>query len=342
MQYGVNNHNVTLGHLDKNDIWEYIYNLETISYNKMRIKFMGLTVIFVVLISIFLVHGYTSTEFKENENVQFKNILDSDVLIKDAGHQIWTVIIASGNPFRDLHGVKSLSSLLMSKGYPSENICSLIQEEATKDAILIKPFDWLLTKNVTDEDIIIFYFSLHGDRIEDQHPLDEPDGYDEYLVPYDYNPENKTSYIFDEELNKKFDGLNGKNLVLIFETCYSGGMLDGYEDLVDTGRIILTSCDNDESSWPMYLQMRWLFPNFLFRGLKAPADQNHDGWVSAEESFLYAKDRTISRSTVYAQIFSLVPFVPHDFNPQYPQLYDGWPSDTNNTEELKLFNVQEK
>ena len=252
--------------------------------------------------------------------------------------KIWAVIIAVGDIKRDEYGVDSFTETLLSQGYSNNNIIKILEENATKQKILNDPFEWLKNNDISDEDIIIFYFSMHGGRIEDEQPYDEADDYDEFLIPYDF--ENKSNYILDEELNDKFNSLDFKNLVLIFETCYSGGMIDGANDLSQSGRIIITSCDANESSWPMYLRTRWLFPNFLFQGLSGPADLNEDKAITAEEAYKYAEIPTIRRSTFFAFIYSFIPLIPHEFVPQHPQIYDGWPSHEDNLEELHLVNLK--
>ena len=254
-----------------------------------------------------------------------------EINIKEESN-IWAVIISVGEIKRDSYGVDVLTDILISQGCPKNNIKKIIEENATKFNILNEPFNWLNKNNIKNEDIVIFFFSMHGSKIEDQEPYDEPDNYDEFLVPYDY--ENKTNYILDDELNEKFSSLELKNLLLIFETCYSGGMIDGTYDLPQSGRIIITSSDTNESSWPMYLRTRWLFPNFLFKGLSGPADQNNDMIITAEEAYYYAKTLTIKRSTLIAFIYSFIPFIPHDFFPQHPQIYDGWPNHDNNQDQL--------
>jgi hypothetical protein len=273
-------------------------------------------------------------------NIESKtNELEIYRISQDNEPQIWTVIISVGDIKRDTYAINSLNDLLISQGYSDDRIKKIIEEEAIKDAILNDPFEWLQSNEINENDIVIFYFSMHGNKIEDQPPLDETDNYDEYLVPYDYDSENKSNYILDEELTYRINELNLSNLLLIFETCYSGGMIDGKNDLAGQGRIILTSCDADESSWPMYLRIRWLFPHFLFKGLLGSANINDDMWISAEEAFYYAETLTIKRSTILASIFSLFPFIPHDFEPQHPQLFDGWPSIENNSEELQLIHL---
>ena len=70
------------------------------------------------------------------------------------------------------------------------------------------------------------------------------------------------------------------------------------------------------------------------KGLKGRADKNYDGFITAEEAFEYAEIRTRLRSTAYG--FLLFIFHKHIKN-QHPQIYDGWPYEENNEEELILF-----
>jgi len=304
----------------------------------MKIKIICFIII-IILSSNLSINTY-HIEGCQEINIKLKtNQFNTFSIINDTESQIWTIIISVGDVKRDSFGVNALEDLLLSQGYSKKNIKKFIEENATKESILNAPFEWLQTNEIGDNDIVIFYFSMHGNIIEDQPPLDEPDNYDEYLAPYDYDSENKSSYLLDDELGNRINDLNLNNFLLIFETCYSGGMIDGDNDLSNSGRVILTSCDADESSWPMYLRIRWLFPHFLFKGLLGPADINDDMWISAEEAFNYAEALTIKRSSILASIFSLIPVMPNDFVSQHPQLYDGWPSIEENSEELQLIQL---
>jgi hypothetical protein len=278
-----------------------------------------------------------STNSIKNNTMANMYQVESTSICGDDDVQYWAVIITVGEALRDSHGSNALTNILLSHDCPIDHIKKMVEENATKEAILQVPFAWLQTQNIDDDDIVIFYFSMHGSQIDDQYPLDEPDRYDEYVVPFDYNADNLSTYLFDEELSERFDTLDFNNLVIIFETCNSGGMIDGSADLSGSGRVIMTSCAADESSWPMYLWRHWMFPHFLFRGLRGFADLNKDKIITAEEAFFYAEKPTIRRSTIYATLFSLIPFIPHEFFPQHPQLYDGWPTLENNSEELPLF-----
>jgi len=251
--------------------------------------------------------------------------------------QYWAVIIATGSETRDATDVNDLRTTLIGHGWKEGNIKLLIEEEATKEEILTTPFEWLNESGADADDVILFFFSMHGEQMEDQQPLDEPDGMDEYLIPYDYDRESGNNSMVDDELSVAFDGLRSRNIVIIFETCHSGGMVDGTEDLGKGGRVVLMSCAADESSGPLFIKKRWLFPYYLIKGMKGDADANGDGWVSAEESFYYAEIPTILRSSLLSLIFLLHPFV--RLRPQHPQIYDGWPSQENSGAQLKLVNL---
>ena len=242
--------------------------------------------------------------------------------------ELWAVIVTVGEPARDDKNAKDLYKILTNHGWNKSNIYYIKEEQATKDAIVSIP-DWLDVHGADEDDLILFYFSMHGGRTQDVPPLDEPDGLDEYVVAYD-------NEILDDELGLIFDKIKSENLVLIFETCYSGGMIDGANDLKKSGRIVITSSKEDETSYGIFLIKSWLFPYYLIRGLEGKADKNHDGIITAEEVYEFAKIRTIIRSTFYG--FLLLIFH-KDLFIQHPQIYDGWPSEENNKEELKLIYI---
>jgi hypothetical protein len=292
------------------------------------------TKLFCYLLIIVIFNSIFSINIQAFDNIDNNSTYYDKNSILNEESEIWLIVITVGEIERDSNNVIDLTEILLSNGYSISNILMLIEENATKNKILNEPFEWLQSNDIRDEDIVLFYFSMHGDRIEDKNPIDEPDNYDEYLVPYDYEMEN--NYILDEELSEKFDLLDINNLIVIFETCYSGGMLDGDSDIKKSGSIILTSCDYNESSWPKFFGNKWLFPHYLFKGLMGDADINNDHIITVEESFLYAEKLTFFRSSILAMIYSFIPFIPHQFYPQNPQIYDAWPSIEENNQELPL------
>lgn len=270
-----------------------------------------------------------------NSVIPLKTLADDEENSAKEESTLWAVFITFGEPQRDEKNARDLCDILIKQGWKENNICHLKEKDATKEAILETP-SWLNDHGADEDDLILYFFSMHGGRTEDVPPLDEPDNMDEFIVPYKEEQRDIYDNIFDEELASAFDNIKSEKLILIFETCYSGGMIDGVNDLRKSGRVILTSSSEKESSYPIFLKRSWLFPYYLIKGLAGPADANSDGIISVEESFKYAEKFTIKRSTVYAYLL----FIFHrSLFIQYPQIYDGWPSEENNEEELKFIQV---
>ena len=72
--------------------------------------------------------------------------------------------------------------MLKKNGYKNENIKILLNENATKAAIIKGLND--LNKRSRKGDFIYIHFSCHGQQMADDNG-DEPDGLDEALIPYD-------------------------------------------------------------------------------------------------------------------------------------------------------------
>ena len=118
-------------------------------------------------------------------------------------------------------------TLVKDYGFSEENIVTLIDEQATKDAIISK-FHTHLIENAKKakadgrEAVIVYYFCGHGSQYPDQDG-DENDGKDETFVAYD----SRTGDVFDI-LDDELDDLKAElrpltsNTTLILESCHSG------------------------------------------------------------------------------------------------------------------------
>ena len=182
--------------------------------------------------------------------------------------------------------------------------------------------------NASSQDICLFFFSGHGDYGPDVAPIDEADGKDEYLCPYDSL--TYESEIRDDELDAWMSPITA-NKVLILDTCYAGGFVKGtagltikaktgssYANLTDgfakdinkDGFVVLASCNDSETSVESSFLQNGVFTYYLDQCLCGSADVNGDG-VSAEEAFAYAAPRVINYTS----------------NAQNPQLWDGIPGE---------------
>lgn len=139
--------------------------------------------------------------------------------------------------------VKYIKAALIKNGFNEKDIDTLINENATKDAI-IKALDKLY-EQVQVGDIVYFQFSGHGQQIEDDNE-DEADGYDEALVPYNakaaYDPVmyKGQNHLRDDVLNEKLAKIRAKiggngSLVVLLDACHSGTATRGSEFSITRG-----------------------------------------------------------------------------------------------------------
>lgn len=245
----------------------------------------------------------------------------------------WTIIAGWGaNPHQAIcvdREIKLLTRVLHLHGWEDNHIKILQNENAKKDEVL-ESFVWLNDMGADENDVVFIFLSFHGFHKEDQPPFDEPNNMDGFLVPFDFEFEILENGIIDDELGDSLDTLKSKNIVAVIESCHSGEMIDGAQDLCGDGRVILTSCSEEELSYFLYPRLSGLFSYYIIKGLNGQADKNQDGWVSAEELFMFAEQRTIYRSYISSIFLGIEP------DSQYPQIYDGWPLEDQNESELLL------
>jgi len=228
-----------------------------------------------------------------------------------------------------------MKNTLLRYGWKEDNIKSILSFAATKNNILNAITGWLDDKEGVNDRVFI-YFSIHGGYVDEDgfsyyEELDEPDNKEEFILPveftlrhpsYPFTPFgcDRSLLIADEELNEAINELESNNIIIIFDSCYSGGMIDGDMDLAKPGRIVLTSSQASTPSWFNRYKMNAYFTKYLLKGFQGEADKtdnggNNNGYVSVQEAFNYAKSRTTQ--DVYDRWgFS-----------QEPQIYDGYCSE---------------
>jgi hypothetical protein len=104
--------------------------------------------------------------------------------------------------------------------FPAENVITLVDAAATRQGILDALCNHLIA-GARAGDVVVFYFSGHGSRVADREPLDESDGYDETLVPYDAR-QGGIGEIRDDEIQQFLDRLLTGNVTVILDSCHSG------------------------------------------------------------------------------------------------------------------------
>jgi hypothetical protein len=218
-----------------------------------------------------------------------------------------------------------LYSALLTQGWKSGEIASpLIDSAATKAAIISAIAS--LANGATAKDYVLIYYSGHGIAVPDQDG-DESDGYDEAIVPADYNPASQGPLILDDELRDILKGCRTEKGLIIFDSCNSGGVINkgieprgaapygasprtisagqfGARDLGSQGANgdldilnfpVLAASGQDEFSYEHQSLAHGVFTYFILDGLEnLRADTNKDGKVSVRELFGYAEIHTES------------------------------------------------
>lgn len=127
-----------------------------------------------------------------------------------------------------INDANSICSLLTSAGFQNIKLLTDNTSEKPTKNIIINEFTNLLL-NTNGGDVIFFFYSGHGSYTQDKNN-EEATGYDQMIVPCDLNS------IVDDEL-KSIINKNLKNnvtLICIFDSCFSGSVLDLKYQYLDT------------------------------------------------------------------------------------------------------------
>jgi len=191
---------------------------------------------------------------------------------------------------------------LMGTGVPKDHMRLLVDKEATLVNVR-QGLDWLM-KNAEKDDLVIFYFSGHGYQGMDLKPKDEKDSWDEYFVVHDTDKGSiEGTALRDDEFGQFLDEITSEHVLVIFDSCYSGGLpkgqrglpprgkpkgpLDFFNDFDPKGKLVLAASAEDQLSWEDRSLGHGVFTHFLLEGLKGKADANGDYRVTAEELYEY-------------------------------------------------------
>ena len=331
--------------MTKKSLKDFKYNVDYIflyRWSEMTHMRKIITIIFItsMLLSVFGVSAKINNSPQSEKNI-----------ISNGETDYWALLVGCTEfdvaPIKPLVGndrvVHELNDLLLvSENWQQDHIKILTGKNATKSNI-INGLEWLGEKD-DEDDICFFYMSSHGTQGRDVFPKDEKDGFDEYLLTYD-------SYrlfpllmwctfswreLRDDEINKYLNLLDSKGVIVIIDSCFSGGFNDPPsnshvykkinsqldkkisvetwinefgEGLRGPGRVILMSGEENTVTQGL------CFTYFAMEGMQGGSDTNNDSICSAEEIFSYADPLTTSWLKLYKNWV------------QHPQIYDDYPGE---------------
>ena len=178
------------------------------------------------------------------------------------------------------------------KVFGIENIKTLFDDSATSGRIKGNLLDWLSKK----KGFKVIYFAGHG--VPD--PENPREG-DVYILPYDGDPELKSTLISIEHIVDMCYN-EGDTVVFIIDACFSGG--EGrtirlaqrplfVAKIKLTDAIIFAAAEGNQPSKEFKQAKHGYFTYYLLLGLKGKADKNHDGWITSMELYDFVKEKVI-------------------------------------------------
>ncbi len=269
------------------------------------------SLLLVSLSLIFLIFGFSSC-----------TVLDTSTTAKSYALIIGINDYANLDSSQDLtycvNDARGIYQTLINNGWDESNITLLVDESGTLNATKANILNTLslIIDKATAEDFILVYYSGHGTYVPDNNN-DEVDGYDECIIPVDFDPNNISSVILDDELGNIFSSSKTQKGVFIFDSCYSGGLINkninsntlksralyikglngtGSSNDLDIYSIpVLTASSQNQYSWESPALQHGVFTYFIIRGIEdREADFNDDGYITVREIFKYAEINTKS------------------------------------------------
>lgn len=145
-------------------------------------------------------------------------------------------------------------------GIKPENAKLILGEESTRANFEAAVTKWLPSVTQPGDTVFLFYCGHGGqtEAIDDS----EPDGLDEFFSVYDSDSKRmRETVVSDDALARWLQELPGRQVVLIMESCHSGGVLDGrgmanamtdeagrVRDISQLNTVVITACLSDELS----------------------------------------------------------------------------------------------
>jgi hypothetical protein len=115
-----------------------------------------------------------------------------------------------------------IAYLTAERGLDPSDIMPLYDSRATKSAIVTALKDMIAASSPGDH--LLFHYSGHGSQIASQD-VNEPDGLDECLCPYDFDFADRDTAFTDNEMGDIMASVpDGTALTIVLDSCHSGDM----------------------------------------------------------------------------------------------------------------------
>lgn len=212
----------------------------------------------------------------------------------------------SSLPDAILNDVKDVAATLSSPtycGYAQENVVSLLNADATRNAVLKGLSD--LAARAAEDDTVCVYFSGHGTIFA------SPVGDDSALLTVDSDLSDVAgTAISSGDLATALGQIKAERVLVFIDSCHAGGtriakgltddqgheFKSGYSETafaklaVGRGRALMASCRADEESGVIQGARNSLFTTALLAGLRGAAEKDGSGVIKVFDLFEYVAD----------------------------------------------------
>ena len=287
----------------------------------MKTKIIGVSVLLLIVLAL----TCGCLQFVE----ELGNITSPSLEVDRSGDVVYHAVIVGIEEYKyiphlsyTIDDAVDMKDVLVSYGNWNSINIELLTDEMASETGISEAIANMASKSDAN-DVCLFFFSGHGSRIpDDDGDEGKTDRYDEVICPWDTTVKIE-NVISDDELGTWLAACDG-NVVVILDTCMSGGFTKGIEetvktvpnprvpkdaiakkhfgeglvehlkqrpisrDLNKTGYVVLMACGEGDSAYEYEALVNGVFTYYVVEGLWGPADANSNIEVSAEESFNYA------------------------------------------------------
>ncbi len=163
-------------------------------------------------------------------------------IVETEGHRRLALVVGVGEyrddaihdlvgPPNDARRIHDLLTAPNGYGFPAENVCLLLNQQATTENFR-RAFREHLIANARKDDVVVFYYAGHGSQAQDLNGDEMTDNLDETFLFHDARTgrgESRIGDLRDDELNGLLAALYQKtpHVTVIIDSCNSGTAMRG-------------------------------------------------------------------------------------------------------------------
>lgn len=186
-----------------------------------------------------------------------------------------------------LNDIRDMAQMLVNRCNFAMSDVRLLADSRATTSNIIDQIGWLLS-GLRSGDRCCLHYSGHGHRLPAINPMEEVDGLDEVIIPYDFDMSNPAAHVIrDNDFHRCFVSIpTGVEFIFVSDSCHSGDLL---RDIPRPGDSVRTF------DWPVDLDWRLQTARTLpIRALTlvAAADETNAALVAACRSDQTAADST--------------------------------------------------